>query len=253
MEKRGTPRAAQTSAGAVFAMQSEGDVPEHDDWLADHEQQELRKLRFAPRRRDWRLGRWTAKRLLAAQLANGGWRAPLEEIEIRAAADGAPEAWIDQLRAPYTLSISHRVGRALAAVADPATLLGCDLEQIEPHSDALVEDFFTPAERRLVASAPPDERDCLTAVLWSAKESALKALREGLRLDTRSVEVEFLPGGGGDGWRPLRVHHAEGCRELHGHWRLEGDLVLTVVSSACSEAPHRQDAALRAARAGVAQ
>jgi phosphopantetheinyl transferase len=32
----------------------------------------------------------------------------------------------------------------------------------------------------------------LLALLWSAKESALKLLREGLRLDTRHVVVSFL-------------------------------------------------------------
>lgn len=37
-------------------------------------------------------------------------------------------------------------------------------------------------EQELVARAP--ERDELVALLWSGKESALKALREGLRLDT---------------------------------------------------------------------
>jgi 4'-phosphopantetheinyl transferase len=235
-------------ARPLYAIQSAADVPQDDEWLAYREEQELRTLRFAPRRRDWRLGRWTAKRLLGAQLTRVGWRIPLDQIEIRAAADGAPEAWIDQLRAPYALSLSHREGRAVAAIADPATSLGCDLEHIEPHGDDLVEDFFTAAERRLVERASPAERDRSTAVLWSAKESALKALREGLRLDTRAVEVELFPEGAE--WSRLLVRYPEGRRDLYGHWRTEGDLVLTVVSSARTEPPERLEPRALAARAG---
>ena len=41
--------------------QVEGDVPPNDDWLSASEAACLARLRFAKRRADWRLGRWTAK------------------------------------------------------------------------------------------------------------------------------------------------------------------------------------------------
>ena len=63
--------------------------------------------------------------------------------------------------------------------------LGCDLEVIEPRSEEFVADYFTTEEQKMVSQAPIADRSKLLALLWSAKESALKALREGLRFDTR--------------------------------------------------------------------
>jgi len=82
-------------------------------------------------------------------------------------------------------------------VGPPGRAIGCDLEIVEPRSDAFVEDFLTAAERSLVAGAPDeDARHLLANLVWCGKESALKVLRTGLRRDTRSVEVS-LPGGPG--------------------------------------------------------
>ena len=50
---------------------------------------------------------------------------------------------------------------------------------IEPRSDAFVADYFTIEEQALVARASAADRDRILALLWSGKESALKALREG--------------------------------------------------------------------------
>ena len=67
--------------------------------------------------------------------------------------------------------------------------LGCDLEIVEPRSDAFIADYFTAEEQALIERTSAADRSLLLALLWSAKESALKALRAGLRLDTRSVIV----------------------------------------------------------------
>ena len=45
----------------AWLEQSEADLPPHDDWLSVDEALQLDRLRFAKRRADWRLGRWTAK------------------------------------------------------------------------------------------------------------------------------------------------------------------------------------------------
>ena len=75
---------------------------------------------------------------------------------------------------------------------------------------AFVADYFTPAEQALAHRAP-SERDWqrVTNLIWSAKESALKVLRTGLRRDTRSVEVT-LGDGDGDDWVPLTVEERRG-------------------------------------------
>jgi len=48
--------------------QTEADVPAEDDWLSEREAVRLGRMRIPKRRADWRLGRWTAKRALAACL-----------------------------------------------------------------------------------------------------------------------------------------------------------------------------------------
>jgi 4'-phosphopantetheinyl transferase len=127
--------------------------------------------------------------------------------------------------------------------------LGCDLELIEPRSDAFVADYFTSEEQALVAEAPAAERSRLLALLWSGKESVLKALREGLRLDLRcvSVRLDAAPQGeneavgledpalafqphGPAGWRPLHVRYAGG-RIFHGWWQCTATRLRTLVAA----------------------
>src|SRR5581483_12458821 len=107
----------------------ETDVPAGDGWLGDRERAVLAGLEIAPRRASWRLGRWTAKLALGACLETEPTR-----IEVLAAADGAPEPWLDGVRVPLSISISHRAGRAIATVAGGSRAVGCDLELLEPRS-----------------------------------------------------------------------------------------------------------------------
>ena len=102
----------------------------------------LAGLRIAPRRDAWRLGRWTAKAAASAFLA-----LPPERIEILAAPDGAPEVWVSGERAAVSLSLSHRAGRALAVVAAAPAVVGCDLEVVEPRSDAFVREWLAEPEQ----------------------------------------------------------------------------------------------------------
>ncbi|MGO4884602.1 MAG: 4'-phosphopantetheinyl transferase family protein [Bryobacteraceae bacterium] len=130
---------------------------------------------------------------------------------------------------PPAISISHRDGRALCAVAAPQTALGCDLEIAEPRSDAFAADYFTTAEQELIAQYSGEDRWRLLALLWSAKESVLKALRVGLRMDTREVSIDPLPLRAADrDWLPLRATH-EG-RVFHGWWQQTGSVIRTLVA-----------------------
>ena len=210
--------------------QTDVDVPEENDWLSASEVVRLNGMRFPKRRADWRLGRWTAKRALAVCLNLP--RHALAGIEIRSTRFGAPEAFFTNRPADATISLSHRAGRAVCAVAPSGSAVGCDLEVIEPHSDAFVADYFTVEEQDLVAHAPAADRLRLVALHWSAKESMLKALRVGLRVDTRCVIVS-LDGdyrGAVDTWHPLRVRDTDG-HTFHGWWCRTGNLLRTVVAA----------------------
>jgi len=216
------------------------DVPDGDTWLAPSEAAFQQTLHVPHRRADWRLGRWAAKKALAAWL--GQPIAP-DRIAIHPAPDGAPEMLLDGAAAPVALSYSHRAGRALCALASPGTILGCDLELIEPRTDAFIADYFTAAERDLVTQAPSPDRPLLANCLWSAKESALKALRTGLRMDTRSVEVDLEDwrAEGSQPWNPLRVRLVETGEIFQGWWRREGESLLTLCASPPPGEPARLD------------
>lgn len=234
-------------AAVYWLIRAVADVPTHDAWLAAAEAAHLAGLRVAKRRRDWRLGRWTAKTALAAYLAPAHGLLPFTRLEVLPAADGAPQGFLDGEPLAVAFSFSHSGGRALCAVAgaDPPTAiaLGCDLEAVEERSATFVRDYFTAAEQALIAGRPAAERPLMANLLWSAKESALKALRTGLRLDTRTVEARLPgpPAGAPDrragGWRPLEVRRLPAGETFGGWWRRAGGQVMTVVASPAAALP----------------
>lgn len=204
------------------------DVPADDGWLLPAERAVLAGLRVEKRRREWRLGRWTAKHAVAAAL-----HLDARDVEIRAAADGAPEAR-DVAGAPLdvALSLSHREGVAVCAVAAPPQPVGCDVELVEPRPPAFAREWFSVAERAHLDAAAPARRDLLTTVLWSAKESVLKLRRSGLREDPRGVEVRIpTDPPAGTGWNPL---HVDGC---DAWWSAGSALVVTVAAPALPVPP----------------
>jgi len=215
--------------------QREQDVPESNDWLGARERDHVRTINFLKRRADWRLGRWAAKCAIAS-LQNIPLHADLlATIQICPAASGQPLVFLHDDPGDVTISISHRSGVAICALAANSVRLGCDLEIVEPHSAAFVADYFTPEEQELIERAATNDRWPLVAMLWSAKESALKALQEGLRRDTRSVVVRPATLTCGESWSSIEVHSIEGeC--FHGWWRETGARVQTVVAD-CSFAP----------------
>jgi 4'-phosphopantetheinyl transferase len=224
--------------------------------LAEAEQARLAALKTDKRRHDWLLGRWTAKRLLQACLAQQtGRRIALDALTVGSDPDGAPFVNVDSTVAaapppplpsqwergaggeglPQSLSISHCNGYAFCALSDTAGIrVGADIERIEPRSWQFAEDYFTDEEIMLVRRAPAAERDTLITAIWSAKEAALKALRLGLSVDTRSVACAIsLPDRVSD-WSRFDIAcdqsllGAPATPELIGWWRRMDDYVLTV-------------------------
>jgi phosphopantetheinyl transferase len=205
--------------------QTDADLPPGNEWLSSAEAQRLAYFRFPKRRMEWRLGRWTAKRAVAACR---GAPSSLSEIEIQTAPSGAPQ--VDG----FSISISHREGTACCALTPAAIPLGCDVELIEPHSSAFLADYFTKEEQDAIEQSSSATRNELVALFWSAKESALKMLGAGLREDTRSVVVDAAPlhrlhQPSGPEWRRLAATHADSA--LEGWWRSDGRLVRTIVAN----------------------
>jgi 4'-phosphopantetheinyl transferase len=211
--------------GIFWITSRHADVPAGDAWLSASERGVQAGLAVARRRQDWRLGRWTAKSALCAVL-----EAAPERIEVLAAADGAPEAFLDGRPARLGVSISHRAGRALAVVGPGE--VGCDLELVEPRSDGFVEEFLAPAEQADVG----DDRGAAVNLRWCAKEAAAKVRRQGLRLDVRRAVSRLAPGDGD--WERLTVEWPGGhC--THGWWRSEPGWVMAVAAEPAPSAPQR--------------
>ena len=225
-------------SSAAHPAIAQGIAPE--GLLSPAEAARLATMPVAKRRRDWLLGRWTAKRLLQERVARrAGVLLPFSAFTIASDPDGAPRVIVDSLAAPgidalgsLPVSISHSNGQAFCGLhAGPGTL-GVDIERIEPRAPEFAQDYFTTPELAQLHAAPPSQRDLLTTLIWSAKEAALKSLRLGLTVDTRSVSCAPAEGYGPSwGWGTLGVTstlQAAGAG-FAGWWRTVGEYVLTVV------------------------
>jgi 4'-phosphopantetheinyl transferase len=209
----------------------EQEVPAGADWMTLRERQVLAGIRYTKRRVEFLTRRWTAKRAVAMVLGRGLTTTALAAVEIRHHPSGAPWVAVDGQPAAIDLSISDRAGWAVCLVGPPGGsggALGIDLELVEPRSEAFVGDFFTAGEVAGVRRLPVGEaRDEAANLIWSAKESALKVLKIGLRADTREVEVDFGRQRRADGWAPLAVTGRDGSA-FAGWWRRDGVFLLTL-------------------------
>ncbi len=218
--------------------QSENDLPVDNDWLSANELElpspfSVREKThgLAPRSLDGEAGDCRLLELAKPSLASSpeSRSAPLPPAPRR--------QWFQIWR---LRSASHSaIVEALRSV--PSRPLGSPWvvtwNSSSHRADAFVADYFTPQEQSLVARAVAAERPALVTLLWSAKESALKALHEGLRLDTRSVTVDTSLGAPDlSGWSPLRVRHVAGST-FYGWWRATGCRVHTIVASPMPASP----------------
>ncbi len=238
------------------------DVPAAEEervpWLTAGENVHLSGLKVPKRRKDWLLGRFTAKQLVsdAAPVVFGRALSP-ETFEIAAESFGAPFVrHVSGERLPLSITISHSHSAAFCALlADRASEIGGDLELLEPRSELFVRDFFTPAEIESWVESPLSERSLFANTVWSAKESVLKALGLGLRVDTRRIEVRLYeePVSGplrpeGPGWRRFDARcEADvpgGERAFSGCWTVKGS------SWSRWPAPDRQPSPSGSPRAG---
>ena len=221
----------------------EAAIPEGDGWLSDQEAARAATMRFTKRRTEYRLRRLAGKRAVAAVLGRPVNPGSLASIEVLNRRGGAPYVVVDGNDAEMDVSLTDRAGWAVCLVGPEGELsggtLGVDLEAVEPRSRGFVADYLTAYEQAYVSGQgdPGSEGwDAAANLLWSAKESALKVLRVGLRADTRSVEVTLGDYVRPDGWSPLVVHARTGDR-FPGWWRRDGVFLLTLASRQLTEPP----------------
>ena len=133
------------------------------------------------------------------------------------------------------MSLSHRGGRALAAVGH-AGMVGCDLELVEPRSRAFVREWLAPAEQRLLAACAA-ERDLLTNLVWTAKEAAAKVRREGLRLESAARPCDVRDVSARRGLAGSEVDWSDGGARAAGWWRGEPGWVMAILGAPAPDPP----------------
>jgi 4'-phosphopantetheinyl transferase len=237
-----------------WLARGEATIPAGTGWLDEVERRRAAGMRFTKRRTEYLLRRYAGKSAVAAALGLPDDPTTLGRIAVLNRPTGAPFVQVDGEQLGLDVSLTDRAGWAVCLVGPDLGAIGCDLEIVEPRSPGFVADFLTPAEQAMVAQASqrggPDGWDAAANAVWSAKESALKVLRTGLRADTRTVEVVVPdvgaltagPASSGEqpGWHPLAVTTRLG--ELPGWWRRDGVFLLTVVAadaSALGEPPEQ--------------
>jgi 4'-phosphopantetheinyl transferase len=223
--------------GAMWwVARGEDRLPLDLHWLTPAEATYADGLRYTKRRTEYLLRRLTAKHAVAAVLGLPTEPATLTRVEVRNRSSGAPYVLLDGRPCGLAVSISDRAGWAVGLVTRAGIASGCDLELVESRSPGFIADFLTRVEQAYVtAQQDADGRAAAANLVWSAKESALKVLRTGLRRDTRTVEAT-VHDGQTHGWAAMTVRTADGAT-LPGWWRRTGSFLSTVVADAPAAPP----------------
>jgi phosphopantetheinyl transferase len=200
------------------------------DSFGDHEKVEYARFTIPKRKAEWVGSRLAVKRLVQACVPEIA-EFPISQIQILKEPSGGPYIEIEGWgRLPGWLSLSHSQGFVLAAYSPEDISFGVDLEIIEPRSIQFVRDFFTEKEVQQALAGDADQNSMVTTIIWSAKEAVLKAISTGLRIDTRKIEINLIPGvTNAEEWNDLELScPAIKIPSPRLMWRREGEFIQTL-------------------------
>ena len=214
---------------------TDSELPADEAWLSDAERRCFRERWVPKRQHDWLLGRWTAKCALARYLGTSLDPEKLRKFSVIPAESGAPIPSINGRSMDLALSISHCEGRALALIGPGRISVGCDVERVTARASEFRRQFFTSSEIEQVEQTMNEERNLLENLIWSAKETVLKILAVGLRVDTRcvSVSIDLAEASGLQRFSALVV---DGSR-FRGWWHREGRWIKTMAGAVPTSVP----------------
>jgi 4'-phosphopantetheinyl transferase len=208
---------------------SEIDLADPFQHLSEQEKTIYQKLKFPKRQAEWLGARLVIKDLVRAVDIRYETR-KTKALELLNEESGAPYLKATGVQeSTGRVSLSHSNGHVLCAYSPEVIPLGVDLELVEPRGNEFVEDYFTESEILQADKLDGPERQLHETMIWSCKESVLKALSSGLRVDTRLVEV-YLPKIDFqlNGWTTLGLKSSLlNTESLSLVWRREGNFVLT--------------------------
>jgi 4'-phosphopantetheinyl transferase len=153
------------------------------DMFHPREQKYYDELRFLKRASSYHIGRYVAKRAVAALTGEKELRSILVEHGI-----------FDQpvvtckSRENIQVSITHCEGLGCAIAFPENYPMGIDIERINPNNSKLLENQLTEQENKLIKTLPYPYYTALT-IFWTSKEALSKVLRTGLTTPLCIYEV----------------------------------------------------------------
>lgn len=143
-------------------------------------------LKFEKRMRSFLIGRYAAKRAVAALTGE----TDLAKILVRAGVFTQPIVSLPgHLNIQVSISHCDHLGAALAFPEDHP--LGIDLEKIHLDKNNVLEKQMTPAEIELIKTQP-DFYEAMLTLLWTAKEALSKVIKTGLMTPMKIYEINKI-------------------------------------------------------------
>lgn len=190
-------------------------------YFSDVEWKEYQGKR-ADKRADWMAGRIAAKIVLRNFFQHNCFTSiPFHEIKIRSNKLQKPFCQVkkvpsEKINAYIDLSIAHTGGIGIAALSRKKEdgYVGVDIEKIRMFEEDFLESFLTEKELIRVKNASESSRNLAATLLWSIKESYVKACGQGLLIHPRSVAVAVCEGAK----NRFALHHEGRCVSSTIQW-----------------------------------
>lgn len=151
------------------------------------------KIRVPKRKKEWLLGRYTAKLLLQSYLQKDyNNEILLTDVELLSKPNTKPELEIQGKHIVNTdLSLSHTANIAVAAITTKENFkVGVDIEKTRKLDEKVCKYFLSDVELAQIKNNPL-EKDRLITILWTLKEATLKALRIGLNGSLKGITIDI--------------------------------------------------------------
>lgn len=184
-----------------------------NDYLSLDEQDSYANCLVA-KRKDWLAGRYAAKKVLQHYVKKDcSQDVLLKDIIIKSSKKNGVTFFCpgNDLAEGLCLSISHHEGQGVALLANGP--VGVDIEHPRIFKKEMLCEFLTPNEQAFLAKFSVSEQASLATLFWSFKESYLKALRKGLIIHPRTVEIILS-----DNWQFQGLRHNGQIVAAEGSW-----------------------------------
>ena len=216
--------------GSIAALPLEEAQLDLSKYLDPTEIETYFAFKIPKRQKEWLAGRICVKQLYRQMMDQN---LALPSIRIERLPDGQPLLKVDGQSVGESISISHSYGWVAGAIDPLGQPIGIDLEKVERRDEAFLMDYFTANERNWIESSPDLIREQKSTLIWSCKESVLKALGKGLHIDPQRVEIgeitnAITPGSFGNSRGRLRLD--DGDDQYNLQWQMSGEMVLTFAS-----------------------